>query len=77
MIHKTTNLLILLSFVGVLSLAVSSPTLAKTHAKASSHRASPAYQYNVRRVVPVAPVVRRCPNGGVWDPYGLRCDTWD
>jgi hypothetical protein len=72
---KMTNSLIALSFLGVLSLAVTSPALAKT--KASKARAkSPSYQYSVRRpvlVAPVAPIVR-CPYGGVWDAYGLRCD---
>jgi len=66
---KITNSLIALGCVGALSLAVASPTLAKT--KASSARAkSPSSRYHVR--VPVAPVAR-C-RVGVWDPYGLRCD---
>jgi hypothetical protein len=69
---KMTNSLIALSFVGALSLAVTGPALAKT--KASKARAkSLSYQYSVRRPVPVAPIVR-CPYGGVWDAYGLRCD---
>ena len=68
---KITNSLVALAFVGVLSLAVASPTLAKT--KASSVRAkSPSSHYHVRAARPVAPVVR-C-RFGVWDPYGLRCD---
>jgi hypothetical protein len=55
-----------------MSLAVSSPALAKT--KASKARAkSPSYQNITRRPVPVAPIVR-CPYGGFWDAYGLRCD---
>ena len=68
---KITNSLIALSFVGVLSLAVASPTLAKT-SKAISHRTKSPPQYDVRRPVPVAPVVR-C-RFGVWDAYGVRCD---
>jgi hypothetical protein len=70
---KITNSLIALSVVGALSSSVSSPTLAKTKAKANSYRAaSPSYQY-VRRPVVVAPVVHHCRHG-VWDPYGVRCD---
>jgi hypothetical protein len=71
---KIAGLLMGLGFAAALSLATSSPTLAKAHAKASSHRAtSPSYQYDVRRSAPVPPIVR-CRHG-VWDPYGLRCDT--
>ena len=73
---KITNSLIAFDFVGVLSLAVSSPALAKKHGKASSHRAkSPSHQQDVRRPVPVAPIVR-C-RFGVWDPYGVRCDDYE
>ena len=67
---KITNSVIALSFVGVLSLAVANPTLAKT--KASARAKSSSYQSNVRRPVPVPPIVR-C-RFGVWDAYGLRCD---
>ena len=64
---KITNSLIAFDFVGVLSLAVSSPALAKKHGKASSVRAkSPLHQYDVGRPVSVAPIVR-C-RFGVWDP---------
>jgi hypothetical protein len=71
---KIAGSLMGLGFAAGLSLAVSSPTFAKTPAKVSSHRAkSPSYQYDVRRPAPITPIVR-CRHG-VWDPYGLRCDT--
>ena len=61
---KMTSSLIVLGVAGALSLAAAAPTLAKTNAKAGSHRAkTPTYQYNVRRPVPVAPIVR-CLHGG-------------
>ena len=68
---KITNSLIALSFLGALSLAVASPTLAKT--KASKARAkSPSYQSYVLAPMPAPPIVR-C-RFGVWDAYGVRCD---
>jgi hypothetical protein len=69
---RVTNSLIALSFVGAMSLVVSSPALAKTKTS-KAHATSPSHQYSARRPVPVAPIVR-CPYGGVWDAYGLRCD---
>jgi hypothetical protein len=73
---KITNSLIMLGVAGALSLAAAGPTLAKTYAKAGSHRAkTPTHQYYVRRPLPVAPIVR-CRHG-VWDPYGARCDSMD
>ena len=70
MLIKIANALMAFGVAVVLSLALSSPGLAKAKAKVS-HRAKPPSPY-VRAYVPLAPIVR-CRHG-VWDPYGLRCD---
>jgi hypothetical protein len=75
---KLMNLLIALCFVGGLLLVDTSPSLAK--GKANTHRAKSPPHYairtNIPRPAPVAPAppIVRCLHG-VWDPYGVRCDT--
>jgi hypothetical protein len=75
---KLMKVLMALCLVGGLSLAGLSPSLAK--GKASAYRVkSPSYRAirtNIPRPAAVAPAppIVRCLHG-VWDPYGVRCDS--
>jgi hypothetical protein len=75
---KLMNLSIALCLVGGLSLVDTSPSLAK--GKANSHRVKSPSQRAVRTNIPrpaavaPAPPIVHCLHG-VWDPYGVRCDT--
>jgi hypothetical protein len=75
---KLVNLSIALCLAGGLSLAGLSPSVAK--GKANTYRAtSPSHRAirtNIPRPAAIAPAppIVRCLHG-VWDPYGVRCDT--
>jgi len=74
-VAKTALSLTALGLVGVLSLAVATPAIAKKRIKSNSAQRNSAVMHQTRKpfaAAPAPPIVK-CLHG-VWDPYGLRCD---